>query len=103
MKKSTYSRLSQSISTVKKSHAIIERAWAWRNSRQQGPARVSGGRHPGLAHDLPNRRRGDLHAETGQLTNDPLIAPAWVLTGNPQNELADVLRDRGPGRGRRPA
>jgi hypothetical protein len=54
------------------------------------------GRHPGPPQDLPHRRRSDLHAHSGQLTNDPLISPAWVLTCNPQNELADALRDRGP-------
>src|SRR6266542_3026242 len=38
MKKSTYRRPSQSVSTVKKSHAIIDCACARRNSRQQSPA-----------------------------------------------------------------
>jgi hypothetical protein len=61
-----------------------------------GPSPRVGGRHPGLPQDPPNRRRSDPHTDTGQLTNDPLIPPAWVLTGNPQNELADVLRDRRP-------
>ena len=42
-----------------------------------------------------NRGRRDVHAHTGQLADDPLIPPAWVLTGNPQHELADVLRRRG--------
>ncbi len=68
-------------------------------TEELAPAQASpgaGGRHAGLPQDLPNRRRSDLHAHTGQLTNDPLIPPAWVLTGNPQNEIADALRDRGP-------
>src|SRR5512132_3390312 len=60
------------------------------------PSPVPGGRHPGLPQDRTHRRRADLHPHTGQLTDDPLIPPAWVLTGNPQNELADVRGDRGP-------
>jgi hypothetical protein len=37
-----------------------------------------------------------MFTHAGQLADDPLIPPAWVLTGNPQNELADVRGDRGP-------
>ena len=46
MKKSTYSRPSQSVSTVKKSHAIIVCACVRRNSRQQGRARAPAGGTP---------------------------------------------------------
>jgi len=41
------------------------------------------GRQPGPPQDRANRRRRDLHAQTRQLTDDPLVSPAWVLTGNP--------------------
>ena len=94
MKKSTYSRPSQSVSTVKKSHANIGCACARRNSPAESSPHVSG-RQPSLPQDRTNRRRRDVHAHTGQLADDPLIPPAWVLTGNPQHELADVLRRRG--------
>lgn len=46
MKKSTYSRPSQSVSTVKKSQAIIVCACKPRNSRQQGRARAPAGGTP---------------------------------------------------------
>jgi hypothetical protein len=46
MKKSTYSRPSQSVSTVKKSHAMIDPAWARRNSRQLNWARMPAGETP---------------------------------------------------------
>jgi hypothetical protein len=43
MKKSTYTRPSQSVSTVKKPHAIIELAWARRNPRQLSWTRAPAG------------------------------------------------------------
>jgi hypothetical protein len=43
MKKSTYRRPRQSVSTVKKSHAMIDAAWAWRNSCQLSWAREPAG------------------------------------------------------------
>ena len=46
MKKSTYRRPSQSVSTVKKSQAIIDAAWARRNSRQLSSARAPDGETP---------------------------------------------------------
>ncbi len=53
-------------------------------------------RYASLPQDRPNGRCGDLHAHTSQLTDDPLIAPTRVLTGNPQDEFAGAPRDRGP-------
>jgi hypothetical protein len=50
MKKSTYRRPSQSVSTVKKSHAMIDTAWTRRNSRQLSWARAPAGDTP------PSRR-----------------------------------------------
>jgi hypothetical protein len=81
---------------VKKSHAIIDCAFARRNSRQQSPARSPAGDAPARCRIFRTFCRRDRHADAGQLTNDSLVAPAWILTGNPQDELADVLRDRGP-------
>src|SRR2546430_1451823 len=52
------------------------------------PSPRTGGRHVGLAQDLGNGCRGDPHAHTGQLTDDPLVAPTPVLTRETQNELA---------------
>jgi hypothetical protein len=46
LEKSTYSRPSQSVSTVKKSHAIIVCACVRRNSRQRGRARAPAGGTP---------------------------------------------------------
>ncbi len=80
MKKSTYRRPSQSVSTVKKSHAIIDCACARRNSPAE-PSPRTGGRHVGLAQDLGHGRRRDPHAHTGQLTDDPQ-SPALAVAGN---------------------
>ncbi len=66
-------------------------------TQELAPAELSacvGGRHSGLPQDRPNRCRSDLHAHTGQLADDPLIPPAWVLTGNPQNSLTSPERRR---------
>jgi hypothetical protein len=35
------------------------------------------------------------HADTSELTDNPLVAPARVLTREPQHQRTDLLRDRG--------
>nr|WP_259405193.1 hypothetical protein [Microbispora sp. H10830] len=50
-----------------------------------------------LLEDLPYRGRCDLDTERGELTVDPLITPAWILSDQAQNESAD-----GADRGRAP-
>jgi hypothetical protein len=55
----------------------------------------AGRRHAGLPQDLGDRRCRDAHADTGQLTDDPLVASTRVLTREPQHQLPDLLADRG--------
>src|SRR6266699_1671693 len=55
----------------------------------------AGRRHAGLPQDLGDRRCRDAHADSGEFTNDPLVAPARVLTRQPKHELTDLLGDRG--------
>src|SRR6266536_1071448 len=53
-------------------------------------------RNTGLPQDRANGGRRHRHAHTGELTNDPLIAPARILTSDSHHELVDVLGDSGP-------
>src|SRR2546430_10307426 len=55
----------------------------------------AGRKHAGLPQDLGDRRCRDSHADTGEFTDDPPVAPARVLTREPQPKLTDLLRDRG--------
>src|SRR5213596_796543 len=55
------------------------------------PSPRTGGRHVCLAQDLGNGRCRDPYADTGQLTDDPLVAPTRVLARKTKNELADFL------------
>jgi hypothetical protein len=48
MNTSTYNRLSSTVSTTRKSHAMIACAWAARNCRQVGPARRGAGSMPAV-------------------------------------------------------
>ena len=66
-----------------KSIARIAWACATKNCRQFGWTARSGIDARGLQ-DLPDRRRGDPVAEADQLTVDAAVAPAWVLSGQPQ-------------------
>jgi len=55
----------------------------------------AGRRDAGLPEDLGDRCCRDAHADTGEFTDDPLVAPARVLAREPQHELTNLLRDRG--------
>jgi hypothetical protein len=60
MKKSTYRRPRQSVSTVKKSHAMIDVAWARRNSCQLSWAREPAGESVSSAPSERNVSTGSL-------------------------------------------
>ena len=48
-----------------------------------------------MPQDLGDRRCRDAHADSGEFTNDPLVAPARVLTRQPKHELTDLFGNRG--------
>jgi hypothetical protein len=72
MKKSTYSRYSEIVSTVKKSTASVLCACARRKVRQEKPERSPAGHSPSLAEDLPQRCRRHPLTEAVELADDPL-------------------------------
>jgi len=51
-----------------------------------------------LPQDLGHGARTDLHAQTGKLTDDALVAPTGILIGETQNKLAHLVPHRGPTR-----
>ncbi len=54
--------------------------------------------HAGLPQDFGDRRCRDAHADTGELTDDPLVAPPRVLAPGPQYQLTNLPGDREPTR-----
>jgi hypothetical protein len=72
---STYSRRSQTVSTVKKSHATIPAACWQRNARQVVAARRSARVEPVAAQRGADHRRRDAHTKAEQLALDALVAP----------------------------
>jgi hypothetical protein len=58
---------------------------------RSGPARS--GIDSGGLQDLPYRRRGDRMAEPDELAVDAAVAPPWVLSGHPQHQRPQGLRD----------
>src|SRR6266540_3764788 len=73
-------------------------AWARRNSLQPGPESRGALPKPRAGEQPTNRRGRHSHAELGQLTRDPTMAPTWILASQPQHERAHLSRD-----GRAPA
>ena len=57
---------------------------------------LRGGRQPVPDQDRPHRARRDHNADAVQLTDDPLVAPARVLPGEPDDELLDLVANRRP-------
>jgi hypothetical protein len=55
----------------------------------------AGRRHAGSPQELGDRRSRDAHADSGEFTDDPMIAPTRVLTREPQHQLPDLLGDPG--------
>src|SRR6266540_2219005 len=86
MKKETYRRRSQSVSTVKKARSAGDRVDAV------------------AAEDVPDGARREREAEPGQFAVDALVAPARILGRQPQHELARLRDHRwSAGRSRRKA
>jgi hypothetical protein len=52
----------------------------------------------GVLQDLPDRGRGDRVAQARELDLDPAVAPAAVLSGQPQDQLPDGGRRAGSAR-----
>jgi hypothetical protein len=88
MKNSTYSCCSQTVSTVKKSAAIMLRV----RSQELAPCRTTAfaGRTE-LRVPKPHAHRGGRHrlAKALQFADDALIAPLRVLSRHPQDQLSD--------------
>src|ERR1039457_1892111 len=69
------------------------------------PAPPRRGIDAGILQDLPYRRRRDSYSQPGQFPVDPAVAPAGVLTGQPEDQGPDVpagswpagLASHGPG------
>jgi hypothetical protein len=78
MKKSTYNRCRETVSTVKKSTASRLAACARRNARQERLERA-GRAKLRLPQELPHRRRRNAEAEAAQFAHDALISPARIL------------------------
>jgi hypothetical protein len=96
MKNSTYSRRSQTVSTVKQ---VAREDPGGLPAQERPPA---GGRppwrgvQPMAAQRGADHRRRDAHAKAEQLALDALVAPAWVLPGEADDQLLDVLVQRRP-------
>jgi hypothetical protein len=81
MKKSTYRRPRPSVSTVKKSQATIG---CGLGTEELAPAELgtsAGRRDATVAKDLGDRRRRYSQTDACELADDPLVAPARILTG----------------------
>ncbi len=74
-------RPSQSVSTVKKSHAIIDCACARRNPRQQSPTLAPAGATSAWRRILATVVAETRTPHTGQLTDDSQ-SPALAVAGN---------------------
>src|SRR6266704_3356540 len=79
-------RVSQTVSTVRKSHASIVAACWRRNCRQLALPSFRCRRQPAADQDRANRTRGERDAESAKLTNDPPVTPGWVLARKPKHE-----------------
>jgi hypothetical protein len=97
-KTSTSRRRSQTVSTVKKPQAtMVSPCWR-RKARQLGWSRWGAGGTPRPEQDVAYECGRDINVEIAQLADDPHVAPAAVLAGDPQDQLADVAVDRWPAR-----
>jgi hypothetical protein len=93
MKKSTYSRCSQIVSTVKKSTASMLRRCARTNSRQVIPPRVPAGPRPAARSHVRT-----VVAETAMprplFADNALITPPRVVSRETDNQRSDLAADR---------
>ena len=78
----------------KKSQAMVRPAWAFRNSDHDGPVVRRGRSQAVTAEELTDRGRRHPHPELAALAHDAQVAPSGVLTGQPQDEVADFLFQR---------
>ena len=98
MKNSTYSRRSQMVSTVKKSQARMPAACWRRNARQVVAVGRGAGVEPVAAQRGADRGCRDPDAEPEQLALDALVAPAWILPRQADDQLLQLLvKWRSPG------
>jgi hypothetical protein len=86
----TYSRLRNTVSTCRKSHARSPGAWEARNCCQVGDARRGAGVSPGGSQDPADRSRADAVPEPEELTLDTAVPPSRVLPGQPPDQFADL-------------
>jgi hypothetical protein len=70
-------------------------AWLRKNRRQLRLASLAGGTKASVANELAHGRGRDADAEAGELTRDPLVAPARVLARQAQDKLSDLATYRG--------
>src|SRR6266508_6560756 len=94
MKKSTYNRRSETVSTVKKSTASM--LWAWRPQKVAPgkPCSLAGRTQARLAEQLAHRGCGDGEAQPVKLAGDPLVSPARILAREAEHKLTDLAPDR---------
>jgi hypothetical protein len=87
MKKSTYKRRSQTVSTVRKSQAMIAarlRAQELRPAQLRPPRRRL---DPMPAQDRPDRARRKPDPEPDQFAMDAPVAPSRILPREPQHQF----------------
>jgi hypothetical protein len=96
MKKSTYTRRSQIVSTVKKSTAIRLFVLRVKELTPRWTVTPTRWTQMCLASNLPHRRRRHDNAQAFQFAHDPLIAPARVFARDPQNQFSRLGTDRAP-------
>src|SRR4051795_12175756 len=89
LKKRTYTRCSEMVSTVKKSTASMLSACCWRRNARQRARRGSRRGRRLLRGGLPHRCWRHFQAKPVDLADDPLIAPARILPREAKDELAD--------------
>ena len=84
------------VSTLKKSVAKMPLAWAARNSFHLSPLR--GARPPVAAKNPTDRARGDADPEPTKLALNANTSPAAVLPAEADDELDDLIAERGTSR-----
>jgi hypothetical protein len=101
MKNSTYSRCRNTVSTVRKSQATMPAACRRRNDRHVVEASRGAGWSPLARRTLAMEACRDLAAKAQQLPADALVAPAWILGGQPHDQGLHLLGNRWPAAPRR--
>ena len=94
MKNNTYSRRSQTVSTVKKSQATIPAACWRRNARQVVVVGRGAGSSPWRRSVVRIAVAETRIAEPEQFALDALVAPARVLPGQADDQLLQLLVER---------